>query len=31
MYRSVIRPILFALHIERAHRTVVWLLRLAVK
>ena len=29
MYRSVIRPILFALHIERAHRTVVWLLRLA--
>ena len=29
MYRSVIRPILFALHIERAHCTVVWLLRLA--
>lgn len=28
MYRSAIRPFLFALRIERAHRTVLWLLRL---
>ena len=28
MYRSAIRPLLFSLRIERAHRTVLWLLRL---
>ncbi|MDE5709102.1 MAG: quinone-dependent dihydroorotate dehydrogenase [Alistipes sp.] len=28
MYRKIIRPLLFALHIERAHRSVMWLLRI---
>ncbi|MCM1150797.1 MAG: quinone-dependent dihydroorotate dehydrogenase [Alistipes senegalensis] len=28
MYRKIFRPLLFALRIERAHRTVLWLLRL---
>lgn len=29
LYRNIIKPILFALPIERAHRAAIWLLRLA--
>lgn len=31
MYRQLIKPILFSMNIERAHRTVLWLLRIIGK